>query len=179
MTYLIHSVGVRALAFFAGSGVISVIVLITGSSDFMTRLAGVMAALFIVCGFLFAKNAESVRRTEDEEALNDVRALANQCVGIVEAIAIMVKASRKAEVSGALSHLSTKASLFVTRYRKYLDPNVARMIIETEQMVVEAQLHGVDDLPNLVDTLRLRVGGISDGIRDIDDPFLHRVRRAI
>lgn len=179
MTRLIHSVGIRALVFFSGSGVISLVILMAGVWDGMTRLAGVLAALFILYGFLSAKNSESVRRTEDEEALKDVRALAYQCASIVEAIAHMVEASRTIEVPGALAHLSAKTSLFVTRYRKYLDPGTAGMIVETEQMIVRAQLRGAANLPKLVNTLRLRVGDIDEGILDIDDPFLHKSRRAI
>jgi len=179
MTYLIHSVGVRALVFFAASGVISIIIVMSGTWDGMTRLAGVMAALFIAYGFFAAQNSERVRRAEDEEALKDVRALAGQCASIVEIIATMVEERRTEEVRRALRYLSTKTNLFVTRYRRYLDPETAGIVIETEQMIVRAHLRGVRSLPKFVETLRARVGGIGSGIRDIDDPFLHRSRRVI
>jgi len=179
MTYLVHSLEMRALVFFCGIGAVSVIVVVTGAWDAMTRLAGVMAALFIVYGLLAARTSERVRRTEDEEAINDASELAGQCVEIVGMIARLVAASREGEVPRALEHLSAKTSLLVTRYRKYLDPRAARVAIETEKMVVRAHVNGVPDMRRFLRSLTPRVRRISGGIREIDDPFLHRSRRAI
>lgn len=179
MTYLPHSIAVRSLVFFAGIGVASIIIVMASAWEGMTRLAGVMAAFFIVYGLLAARNSERVKRTEDEEAFNDAKQLADQCVEIVEMIARMVAASRPGGVPAALAHLSAKTSLLVTRYRKYLEPSTALMITETEKMVVRAHVRGVPSMDRFLESLAHRVGSIGNGIRDIDDPFLHRSRRAI
>lgn len=179
MTYLAHSVAVRSLIFFSGIGVASIIIVLASVWDGMTRLAGVMAALFIVYGILAASNSERVKRIEDEEAINDVKELAGQCVELVDTIARMVATSRTGEVSRALEHLSTKATLLVTRYRKYLDPSTARMVTETERMAVRAHVYGTSGMRRFLVPLADRVGRIGYGIREIDDPFLHRSRRAI
>lgn len=179
MTYLVHSVAIRSIIFFSGIGAASLIIVLASAWDGMTRLAGVMAAFFIVYGLLAASNTERVRRKEDEEAINDTMELADQCVEIVEMIIHMVAASRTGEVPRALAHLSTKTSLLVTRYRKYLDPDTARVVIETEKMVVRAHVHGVPDMRRFLRSLAPRIRCISGGIRELDDPFLHRSRRAI
>jgi len=179
MTYLAHSVVVRSLIFFSGIGVASIIIVLASVWDGMTRLAGVMAALFIVYGILAASNSERVKRIEDEEAINDVKELVDQCVELVDMIARMVATSRTGEISMALDHLSTKATLLVTQYRKYLDPSTARMVIETEKMAVRAHVYGTPSMLRFLVPLTYRVGKIGDGIREIDDPFLHKSRRAI
>ncbi|MDD9813244.1 MAG: hypothetical protein OXU37_03090 [Thaumarchaeota archaeon] len=179
MTYLAHPVGVRSLVFFSGIGVASIIIVLASAWDAMARLAGVMAAAFIVYGLLAAWNSERVRRIEDEEAINDARELAEQCVELVEMIARIVAGSRTGDIPGALEHLSSKASLLVTRYRKYLDPDAAIMAIEAERMAVRAHVYGAPNMRRFLASMTPRVHKIARGIRDIDDEFLHRSRRAI
>lgn len=179
MTYLVHPLGLRALVFFSGIGIASAIVVMSGTWDGMTRLAGVMATLFIVFGLLAARNTEHTRRAEDEEALKDVRELAAQCVEIVGMIARMVASSETGDMPKALAHLSAKTTLLVTRYRRYLDPDTASMVMETEKIVVRAHVCGVINMHRFLRTLTRRVNMIRGGIREIDDPFLHRSRRAI
>jgi len=179
VTYLAHSVAIRSLVFFSGIGVASIIIVLASAWDGMARLAGVMAASFIVYGLLAAWNSEHVRRREDEEAISDARELADQCVELVETIARMVAASRAGESARALEHLSAKASLLVTHYRRYLGPAAARAVMETERMAVRAHVYGAPGLSRFLVSVTPRVRSIGGGIRDIDDPFLHRSRRAI
>jgi len=179
VTVLVHSVGLRALVLFCGVGVAILVVALTSLWNEMVGAAGIMAALFIVYGLLVAKNTEQARRREDADALEDVRFLVVQCVSIAGMIGQLVAESREGEALMALSHLSSKASLLVTRYRKYILPHTALTIKETEEMIVEAQVRGAPDLPEFVDSLGHRFRTIRLGIRDIDDPVLHMARRAI
>lgn len=179
MTYLVHSVAIRSLVFFSGIGVASLIIVLASAWEGMTRLAGVMAALFIVYGLLAAWNSERARRTEDEEAINDAKEVVGQCVELVDMMDIMAEASRSGEVLRALERLSAKASLLVTRYRRYLCPSTARTVIEIEKMAMRAHVYGAPGLRRFLVSVAPRVRSVGDGIRDIDDPFLHRSRRAI
>lgn len=179
MTVLVHSIRLRALALFSGIGVAIIAVVLVKFWNEATAVAGIMSAMFIVYGLFVAWNTERVRRQEDADALEDVKYQVVRCVGIVEMIAQLVDEAREDEALRALFHLSDKASLLVTRYRKYLMPQTALEIKEIEAMIVDVQVCGTDDLRWFVGAIGRRFRSIRGGVRDIDDPFLHRARRAI
>lgn len=179
MTSPAHSIGIRALMLFSCTGVVTLAVMLTNVWDVVVGAAGIMAGLFIVSGLIVARSTEHARRQEDADALEDVRYQVVRCVSIVEMIGQLVDESRENEALRALPHLSAKASLLVTRYRKYLLPGMACAIKETEEMIVDVQVCGTDDLRWFVGAIDSRFRAIRGGVRGIDDPFLHMARRAI
>ncbi len=179
MTVLVHSIGLRSLVLFSGVGVAILTAALVNLWNAVVGAAGIMAALFIVYGLLVAKNTERVKRREDADALEDVKYQVVRCVSIVEMIGQLVDESREEEALRALPHLSAKASLLVTRYRKYLLPRTACAIKETEEMIVDVQVCGTDDLRGFVGAIDRRFRAIRGGVRGIDDPFLYMARRAV
>jgi len=179
MTVPVHSIGLRALLLFCGVGAAILAVALLGLWDRAAGAAGIMAALFIVYGLLVARNTERARRRDDADALEDVRYQVVQCVNMAEAIVELVDESREGEALGALPHLSGKASLLVTRYRRYLLPDTVLAIKETEEMIVDAQVRGTADLRGFAVAIDRRFRAIRGGIRGIDDPLLYMARRAI
>lgn len=179
MTAQAHSMGIRLLTFFSAVGVAILAVVLANFWNEVVGAAGIMAAIFIVYGLITAWGAERAKRREDADALEDVRYQVVRCVSMAEMIRQLVNESREDEALRALPHLSAKASLLVTRYRRYLHPQTACAIKETEEMIVDVQVCGTDDLRGFVGAIDSRFREIRGGIRGIDDPSLHTARRAI
>lgn len=179
MTVLVHSMGLRAVALFSGIGAAILAVALVGLWNAAVGAAGIMAAIFIVYGLFVAKGTERARRQEDADALEDVKYQVVRCVRIAEMIVRLVDESREGEALRALPLLSDRAGLLVTRYRKYLVPQTAIEVKETEAMIVDVQVRGTDDLRGFAGVIDGRFRAIRGGVRGIDDPFLHMARRAV
>ena len=120
MNARVYSIEIRAVVLFVVIAVVSIAILLLDRWDDALRVSGVMAAMFIVYELIAARAYEKNRIIEDKEMLKDVVSLAAQCVAIMDMMRKMQKSSRTQDMRMALEILSTKTTLLLTRYRRYV-----------------------------------------------------------
>lgn len=177
MTPPARSASMRLLSLFSRVGAASPALLPTDIENVTACASVVRATLLMAHGLAAAKNSRRAQTERDRRELDEVHALATQCIKIAE-MAARPGARRPEEVSRALARLAAKTGLLATRYGTHFDPQTAEMIRGADQMAVLAHAGGNAD-PRLPGQLLWRLQGMRAAVPDIGSPHLCAVRRHI